>query len=384
MLSVSRLLRRAFSASAQLTTSKAATAATTKSLCDAILKERNLKRLVEKFKKFSENKRFRANADTYKLTVRRLGAAKRFNLIQEILEDQKKYEEISEEAFNARLISLYGKSGMFDDAQKVFDEMTEKKCTRTVLSFNALLAACVNSKKFDKVDGLFRELSQKLKIEPGLASYNIVIKAFCQMGSLDSAMSLLDEMEDKGVHPNLVTFNTLLYGLYKNGRFEDGDWIWSLMAFENIPDIRSYNAKLLGLALEKGTNDAVKLVEEMKIKGIKPDVSSFNALIKGFVKEENLEQAKHWYYEIGNSDCEPDILTFRTLISFACEKDDLKFAFELSKKIISRKCAVNKALLQQVVDGLVKSSQIQEAKELVQLGKNNGYSRYQLKLPSDE
>lgn len=389
-MSTYRILRRTFSSSVQLTTSTAtatdtaSASASIKSPFTVLYEERNLKRLVQKFKKFSENNRFRTHTDIYEGIVGRLAAAKRFRWIEEILEDQKKYKDISKEGFNARLIALYGKSGMLDNAYKTFDEMPGRNCKRTVLSFNALLAACVNSRKFDKANDLFRKLPKELDIEPDLFSYNTVIKAFCKMGSLDSGISLLAEMELKGVQPDLITFNTLLNGFYANGQFVDGERIWSQMVQKNIsPDIWSYNAKLLGFALEKRTKDAVELVEEIKDKGIKLNVVSCNALIRGFVKEENLEEAKRWYYEIGNRECKPDKFTFTTLIPFLCEKNDLGFAFELSKVIISRNCLVDRALLQRVVDGLVKESKIEEAKELVQLGNDNGYCRYKLMLSSD-
>lgn len=42
------------------------------------------------------------------------------------------------------------------------------------------------------------------------------------------------------------------------------------------------------------------------------------------------------------------------------------------------------AMLQPVVDGLVKASMIGQAKELVKLGNTNSYKRFNLKLPSDE
>jgi pentatricopeptide repeat protein len=112
------------------------------------------------------------------------------------------------------------------------NEMPDQNCRIRVLSLNALLG--VNSKKFDFVDGLFKELPKKLSIEPDLISYNTVIKAFCQMGSFDSAVLLLDEMENKGLEPNLFTFNTLLNGLYGKGRVSDGEKIWELMLKKNV------------------------------------------------------------------------------------------------------------------------------------------------------
>ncbi|CAA7040118.1 unnamed protein product [Microthlaspi erraticum] len=59
-----------------------------------------------------------------------------FEWIEEILEEQKKYHNMSKEGFIVRIINLYGQAGMFEHAQKVFDEMPERNCKRTVLSFN--------------------------------------------------------------------------------------------------------------------------------------------------------------------------------------------------------------------------------------------------------
>ncbi|KAK4588095.1 hypothetical protein RGQ29_019188 [Quercus rubra] len=378
-MSFSRILRRSFSTSLQPNS----TATNIKAISEDLYKERSFKRLVEKFKKSSELERFRTRTGIYEDTVRRLGRAKCFKLIEEILEDQKKYIDISKEGFSARLMTLYGKSGMFDHARKVFDEMPERDCTRTVLSFNALLGACVNSKKFPLVDGLFKELPKELSIEPDLYSYNTVIKGFCEMRSFDSAVSMLDEMEKKGVEPDLITFNTLLNALYSEGQFLEGEKIWGRMEKKNVvPDNRSYNAKLLGLAIVNKTKEAVELVEEMKAKEVKLDVFSFKALIIGYVNEENLDEAKRWYNEIEKSECAPDRKTFEILVPFVCEKGDLDLAFELCNEIFKRKILVDGAVLQRVLDGLVNVSRMEEAEKLVELGKTNSYRRYHLKLPS--
>lgn len=369
------LLRRAFS-----TTTKSIRA-----ISADLDGERNLKRLVKKFKESSELYRFRTKTPIYEETVRRLANAKRFRAIEEILEEQKKYPDFSDEGFAVRLVSLYGKAGMFDNAQKTFDEMPERNCARTVLSFNALLGACVKSKKFDMVEKIFGEVPEKLSIEPDSVSYNTMVKAFCEMGSFDSAVSMIQDMEKKGVKPDVITFNTILDCLYGNKRFSDAEKIWGQMVEKNIvPNIRSYNAKLLGLALEKRTKEGAQLVEELRNIGVKPDVFSFNALIKGFVNEGDLDEAKRWYGEIEKSSCSPDKWTFETLVPFVCEKGDVEYAFELCKDIFQRSRLVGVALLQAVVDGLVKASRIEEARELVKLGNTNSYRRYNLKLPSDE
>ncbi|KAB5533905.1 hypothetical protein DKX38_016991 [Salix brachista] len=386
MSSLSRPLGRAFStaATASTTITSDAASGTAKSLSYLIYKESNHKKLVKKFKNASVNEHFRTKVAIYKETIRRLSASRKFDYVEEILEDQKQYKDMSKEGFNARLISLYGSVGMFDHARKVFDEMSSRECARTVMSFNALLGACLSSKKFDEVEGLFRGLSKEIKIEPDLISYNTVMKAFCEMGSLDSAVSLLDEIKRKGLEPDLITFNTLLHGFYANGRFVDGERIWDLMKERNVePNIRSYSAKLFGMASEKRMNDVVRVVEEMNSKGIKHDPFSYHALIRGFVNEDDFEKAKRWYGEMWKNGCKPHRLVFETLIPFAVEKGDLAFAFKLCKDVIHSKLVVQEALIQSVVDALANESRVAEAKELVDDGEAGRRAHsYKLKLPT--
>ncbi|XP_034680419.1 pentatricopeptide repeat-containing protein At1g55890, mitochondrial-like [Vitis riparia] len=129
------------------------------------------------------------------------------------------------------------------------------------------------------------------------------------MGSLDSALSVLDEMEKVGLEPDLITFNTLPNAFYQN---------------------------------ENRMSEAVELIDEMKTSGIKPDVFTLNSLMKGFCNAGNLEEAKRWYSEIARNELPPVRATYMTLIPFLVEKGD----FELCKEVCSRRWLIEPALLQ--------------------------------------
>ena len=137
--------------------------------------------LVDKFNESSELDSFRNNQVIYHLTVCRLAAAKKFSM-------------------------------------ELFDELPELNCESSVRSFNTLLTAYVNAKKFDKVVEIFHELPSTMSIESDVISYNIVIHAHCKIGSLDSAISTFDALESKGIEPDLITFNKLLNALYRDQR----------------------------------------------------------------------------------------------------------------------------------------------------------------------
>ncbi|KZV27146.1 pentatricopeptide repeat-containing protein mitochondrial-like [Dorcoceras hygrometricum] len=377
MFSHSSRLRRSFSATASFQSPSI------KSLSEDLYKERDLRSLVEKFKRYSSSDRFRNKAGIYETTVRRLASAKRFRWIQEILEHQNVFRhDVSKENFNIRLIKLYGQSAMFDCAKRVFDEMPERNCERTVKSVNALLSACVNAGKYDEIEGTFEEMEMKWKVKPDVVSYNIVIKGLCEMGKLDRGLALFDAMLRKsGVNPDLITFNTLLNGLYENKRFDEGENMWKRMVKCNlIPNIRSYNARLVGLVNEKEFEEAGKLITEMAQNGIKPDLFTYAALIRGYCNEGNVNEVKKWYSEMVRCDCVPDRALVGVVLSCACDHGDYNWCFELCNELFERKCLVDSGVLQKVVDSLLKVSRIAEAKKIVQMGKTNDYCLYKLKL----
>ncbi|WRX26427.1 Pentatricopeptide repeat - like 10 [Theobroma cacao] len=310
-----------FTTSANRTTSTALTS--TKPSSKATMKARKLQGLVNKFKQSSESDEFRYKSQrSYDRTVRRLASAKQFSLIDDILQHQKKYQDIAQEGFVIRLMALYGKAGMFEHAQKLFDEMPELKC---------------------------------------------------------DPLSVVDTLEKKGLEPDVITFNTLLDGLFSKGRIADGEKIWGLMEEKNVvPNVRTYNSKLRGLVYEKEIVKAVELWEEMENKGIKPDVYSYNAMIKGYCNAGNIEQVKKWYTELKKSGISPDRVTYVTLVSFLCKKSEFEMAVELCKESLDRRVTAGAAMFQTVIGGLVKESRVDEAIQLVELGKSRLH--YKLKL----
>ncbi|KAF5728988.1 putative pentatricopeptide repeat-containing protein [Tripterygium wilfordii] len=355
----------------------------TKATTTAATNEQHLRKMVEKYKKLSETPKFRSHRDRYMNVVRRFASANMPSLVHEFLEHQKKVDVITDEEFTAHFIFLYGRCKMFDHARTLFDEMPQLNCPRTVRSLNSLLSACVNSREFQKIEEIFRELAPKLGIEPDRVSYNTLVNAFCEMGALDSVLSVVDEMEKKGIQPDVITFNTLLHAFYWSGRFADGEKMWDLMESKDIvPNVRSYNARMRGLVSEDRLQEAIGMFDEMKSKGVQPDSITYNAVIRKFCQDKNLEEAKNWYHKLRENDCDPDRVTYVTLVPFLSENGEFDMALEMCKEILKRGLNVQPTLFQHVVDGLIEESRIEDARVLVKLARSNHHVRYyKLKMP---
>lgn len=170
--------------------------------------------MASKLKLRSASYFFRSKINVYSYAIDRLAKQKRFSAIEDILEVHKKYPEIAREGYAARLISLYGDAGMFEHAHKLFDELPELKCERKPMAFNALIGAALHSKEFQQVVELFHKYPTELGFKPVVVSYNTVIRALGELGLVDEAISMVDQMEMDGLELNLVAFNSLLTGAY--------------------------------------------------------------------------------------------------------------------------------------------------------------------------
>ncbi|KAF9588770.1 hypothetical protein IFM89_015497 [Coptis chinensis] len=270
-------------------------------------KQKNLTTLVE-----NEIGRFRSPHLVYEKTIAR---------------HQNKFDDITEQGFAMRFISLYGKPGMFDHALKLFDELPERTAVKT---YNALLNASVVSNKFDETQKLFREPS--LKKLPDFPSGMVSLR-----------------MEESGI----------------------------------VPDIISYNAKLQGFVNVGKISEAVELVEQLGNNVEKPNLFTYNVLIKWYGNNGNLDEAKSVYDNMLKSDIVPDWFTFEALIPCVCEKGEFGLALKLCEKSIGSNCHVSAGIVQVVVDGLLKESKVEEAKGLVEIAHSKKYYRSKLKMPQE-
>jgi pentatricopeptide repeat protein len=90
-------------------------------------------------------------------------------------------------------------------------------------------------------------------------------------------MKLFASMVDSVVQPNNVTYNTLLYGYFKNGRIEDALTLFREMFSKGvIPDGITYSIILQRLFEAGRTSDAKELYQMMVDNGIQLKIDTYN------------------------------------------------------------------------------------------------------------
>lgn len=298
-------------------------------------------------------------------TVRRLAKSHRFSDIETFLESHKSHTKIIEEPFLCSLIRSYGIAGMLDQALNTYNQMDDLGTPRSSVSFNALLSACNASKCFSRVPELFDDIPKRYGFLPDKVTYGILIKAYCEMGSPESAMERLEEMKEKGVEITAIASTTILHSLYKQGKNDEAEKIWSNMVSSGcLLDVGAYNVRIMHVHCENP--EKIKgLIEEMINVGLKPDTITYNYLMSAYAANGMIDEAEQVYKDLEGNGCKPNAATFRTLIFNLCQKG----RFETGHKVFKESVKVHKIpdfnTLKYLVEGLVKKSKTKEAKGMI-------------------
>ncbi|CAN8328110.1 unnamed protein product [Cochlearia groenlandica] len=306
------------------------------------------------------------------LTIRRLAKSNRFSDIEALIESHKNDPRIKEEPFySTTLIRSYGRASMFDHAMRAFEQMDHYKTPRSSLSFNALLTACLNSQKFDKVHQLFDEIPQRYNntIIPDKISYGILIKSYCDSGSPQKAIEIMRQMNCKGMEVTTISFTTVLSSLYKTGELELAESLWEEMVKKGCElDNAAYNVRIM--SVHKESHERVnELIDEMISIGLKPDTISYNYLMMSYCEKGMLDEAKKVYEGLRGNKCAPNAATFRTLIVHLCSSGLYEQGYAIFKKSVHMRKIPDFDTLKRLVVGLVKKKKIDDAKGLIRTAK---------------
>ncbi|KAK9133455.1 hypothetical protein Scep_012983 [Stephania cephalantha] len=358
-------LRRQFSSILSPDSSAPLTSKQKSRLALSLLKhESNPERIVDICRAASLSPDLHLDRICFSLAISSLSRSKSFHAVRSLL-DLLKSPHLR--PLLSHSIVLFGQAGLLPDAidtfRRCFDDL---RVPRSPKSLNALLFACVLAKDYDQLNKIFLEFPKTYGICPNSDTYNTVIKAFCESGKASSVYSVVAEMERKGVEPNAATFGVWLAGFYKEEKYGDVGKVLELMGKRGMkPGIGTYNIRIQSLCKLGKTGEAKALFEGMTARGMKANSDTYYHLIYGYCKEGDLEEAKGLFNAMRKRGLSPSSDCYFTLAYYLCQGGDFDTALKVCKASIDKDWIPNFSTMKALVDGLVKSSKVEEARELV-------------------
>lgn len=162
----------------------------------------------------------------------------------------------------------------------------------SVREFNRRISTCARRRDLTGALQALAQLDTCPAVERNLFTYNAIINALVMCSQFDRANQLWGEMLASGIHPNLVTYNTMLKSCFTG--------------------------------TENDVERAFALVEEMEKNCIPADRVTLNSLINACVASGRVDDARKVYERMRDRNIDPDDFTFTTLAKAGAAQNDIE------------------------------------------------------------
>lgn len=169
------------------------------------------------------------------------------------------------------LIDMYAKCTQVELSIRAFYLLP----VRDAISWNSIIAGCVQNGRFDQGLGFFRKMLKE-KVKPMQVSFSSVIPACAHLTALNLGKQLHGYIIRLGFDDNKFIASSLVDMYAKCGNIKMATCIFDRV---ETRDMVSWTAIIMGCAMHGHALDAVSLFEKMLVDGVKPCYVSFMAVL---------------------------------------------------------------------------------------------------------
>ncbi|XP_057848946.2 pentatricopeptide repeat-containing protein At1g18900 [Cryptomeria japonica] len=258
---------------------------------------------------------FKHDEHSYTTMIGILGRARRFDVINTLLDEmQKEGCEPTVVTYN-RLIHCYGRANYLGEALDIFHKMQEAGCRPDKVTYCTLIDIHAKAGFLNVAMEMYRKM-QQAGLTPDTFTYSVIINCLGKAGNLPAAYKLFCEMIDRGYVPNLVTYNIIMDLHAKARKYSTVLKLYRDMQNAGFQaDQVSYNIVMEVLGHCGRFEEAEAVFMEMQQAGWTPDEPVYGLLVDMWGKAGNVDKASIWYAKMLNSGLRPNVPTCNSLLS---------------------------------------------------------------------
>ncbi|GFY82705.1 nucleotide-diphospho-sugar transferases superfamily protein [Actinidia rufa] len=223
-------------------------------------------------------------------------------------------------------------------------------------------------KRIEDARNLFEEMSER-RVLANCVTYNTLIDGYCKVGILEEAVKVRERMKAENVEPNLLLLIRCLVGYIGHGRWRKQRNCWRRWKVEGLP--RMDYLIVYFLTGIRGASGLRKWAE----KGAPPNLQTYNTLIDGYGRSCQFESCFLILEEMENNVLKaqccrgilPNAQIYHILINSHCTAGKLKDAFRFLDEMLRKEIVPTVVTYNAFIHGLCKKNRVAEAEEL------NGY-----------
>ncbi|XP_059649458.1 pentatricopeptide repeat-containing protein At3g22670, mitochondrial [Cornus florida] len=275
--------------------------------------------------------------DSYNSMVDILGKSKKFELMWELMEEMDELGGCITLVTMTKVMRRLARSGRYEDAIEAFRKMEQFGVMKDVAAVNALMDALVKEQSVEHAQNVFIEF--KNYIPPNPHTFNILIHGWCKVRQMDRARKTMEEMENHGFHPDVLSYTCFIEAYCRDKDFRKVDAVLEEMQQKGCPpNAVTYTIVLHAFGKAKEINKAIEVYKKMKRDGCILDSWSYSSLIYILSSAGRLRDACDIFEDMPNHGVTPDILTYNTMITAACNHSREEDALKLLQRMEESHC----------------------------------------------
>jgi len=268
------------------------------------------------------------------------------------------------------LIRCAGELGLLDVALATFDLSVKCHGKADSLMYNKMMDVCIACKQPRRAVKFFEAISAETDTVPDVISFNTVIRAYAQIGELQKAFDLIQEMTRQSIKPNAVTFNSLAGAAIKAGEVERAWRILPLMAAAGVqPDEVTYSTLIMGIKQSKSVqllNRGFECLQHLKDNNLKPDEVLFNSLMDACVHLQQMPKACAVFKSMKDAGVKPSFVAYSILVKGYGMQRNLNAALQVKEDMDAAGVVPNAVLYGSLADVALKSGDYERAEQILQ------------------
>lgn len=282
---------------------------TAEELSNVITLQEDPKVCLELFNWASQQHRFRHDVCSYHITIKKLGAAK-----------------------------------MYQEMDDVVNQVLAVRCIGSEALYNTIIYFFTEARKLTRAVNIFKHMknSRNLDCRPSIRTYNLLFAAFLSRGNnsyinhmyMETIRCLFRQMVNDGIEPDIISLNSMIKGYVLSLHVNDALRIFHQMGpvYNCLPNSFSYDYLIHGLCAQERTNNAKELCHEMKRKGFLPSTKSYNSLVSALALGGEVDEAVRHLWEMVEKRRSADFITYRTVLDEICRQGRVQEAVRLLKE----------------------------------------------------
>ena len=255
------------------------------------------------------------------------------------------------------------KNDYLDLALFYYDQLNKNDILKDEVIYNLLLNGC--SKKLDIINlhRIYMDMINK-GVAPNLITFNTIIDAFIRNKNTEKAFNIFNDMINQKINPDNFTLSTLFKGINKQEHYKYLTQGVDIINKNIYPvDIILINVLLdacIKLKDKKNFCEIFENIIEKKYKNISPDLITYNTFIKGCSKFRLYDKVEFAFNHLINNSKETNIIpndvTFNSLIDVYVSQKNMDKVLQTVNMMQKYKIFPDNYTYTTIIKGLNKNS----------------------------